>query len=300
VYALRCFFLIATTLAWSLAVTSKQLDVEDRIYDLEAQVKTLKSDLENVREVATQEQASAFNPSISVIGDFMGQYGFNLKHHHHHEAEGDHDAHEHGDHQHKDFANGVMVREVEFEFRGDIDPYADALVTFGIHPHGVEDVHLHLEEAYARLKTWPGLGYAPLGMIIKAGKFRTAFGRMNRLHLHNTPQITYPLATRTFLGEEGYAASGVSLNASFNPTTTSALSLFAEAVFLSRVPLQAKDGEKAPSGVFHAWWNQELTATHFLDIGLSGLVGRNGRPGKGLFWMAGADVHYSYIPTEAQ
>lgn len=307
-HALSCFFLVATSLWYSLGAWA-QLDVEDQIYDLEAQVKVLKSDLENVRALATQERGSAFNPSISVIGDLIGQYGFNLSHtprdhggdhghdHDHGNAHRDHGGH-HGNahHDHAAFENGVLLREVEFEFRGDIDPFADALVTFGIHPHAPSSA-VHLEEAYVRLKAWPGLGYAPLGMIIKAGKFRTAFGRMNRLHLHNTPQITYPLSTRIFLGDEGHAAGGVSVNVSFNPSVKSAISLFAEAIFLSHAPLQPKKGEKIPSGVFHAWWHQELAPAHFLDIGASGLLGRNGGEKSGLFFMAGSDVHYSYIPT---
>jgi hypothetical protein len=263
---------------------------DDRLYDLEAQVSTLKADLESTKALATQERANAFNPSISVVGDMLGQYGFNLKEHAHEEQKDGH-IHNH------EFKNGFMVREVEFEFRGAVDPFADALVVLALEPHGMADVSVHLEEAYARLKKWPGLGFAPLGMSIKAGKFRTALGRMNRIHLHNIPQINYPMALGAFLGQEGYAAPGVSLNVAFNPTTTSALNLFAESVFLSKLPIQDKGADKMASGIMHAWWHQELGSAHALDVGISSLLGRKGKKGSGALWLFGSDVHYSYMPA---
>lgn len=290
-----CFLVMVITAVLSFnAYAEEQLDLADHVADLDAQVQTIKNDLASVTSLATQERASAFNPSISAIGDVIGQVGFNLQEHHHEE----HHGHDHSDEKHKhDFKNGVMAREIEFQFTAEVDPYANGVVIVGIHPHNAHDAAIHLEEAFVNLKTWPGLGFAPLGMTVKAGKFRTAFGRINRVHLHNTPQITYPLATRMFLGEEGYGSSGVSANVAFNPTTTTSLNLFAESVFLNKTPMQKKGAEETATGVFHVWWNQELGPFHFLDIGASTLLGGKSKKESGLFWLAGADVHYSYIPT---
>ena len=270
-------------------------DLDSRILDLEAQVHALTKEVQATKSLAEQERPSAFNPSISVIGDIMGQFGHNLSDHDH----AHHDHHDHAGHTHAhDFKNGVLVREIEFEFRGAIDPWADALVALSIGQHSPgEEFHIHIEEAYARLKQWPGLNYAPLGIEIRAGMFKTALGRMNRIHLHNIPQITYPLAVRTMLGEEGYSATGLSLNATYALTQSSALTLYLEGVMGQKILLQEEGAEKVPNLVMHAWWHQDFGAGHYLDLGASAMLGRRGEKDSGLFSLLGGDVHYSYVPA---
>lgn len=273
----------------SWAEEAAALDADDRLYDMEAQISSLKAELEATKAIATQERANAFNPSISVVGDFIGQYGYGIPK----------KPHEHGSEEHShggEFENGLMAREIEFEFRGDVDPYADAMVALAVAPHGFDHVDVHLEEAYARIKRLPYFGTSPLGLITKVGRFRTAIGRMSRIHLHNIPQITYPLAMRRFLGDEGYASQGISFNFAFNPTASTALNFFAEGVFLNRTPLQEKGSEKMPSGIGHIWWHQELAPFHYLDVGVSSLLGQKGKKNSGVFWLLGNDIHYAYLP----
>lgn len=260
---------------------AEELSLDERLFDLEAQVESLKSELSATKNQAMQERANAFNPSISVVGDVLGQHSFGQSF----------PISDHGG-----FSSGLFIREVELELRAEVDPFADALVAIGIGSHG-DHVHLHVEEAYARFKALPGLGYAPLGMIIKAGRFKPAIGRLNRVHLHNAPQVYYPEALRTFLGDEGYSSQGLSLNLAFNPSSKSALNIFAEGLFSSRLPLQDADAEEMASGVLHLWWHQELASDHFLDLGLSGLLGRQGKAHSGLFSLFSADIHYSFLPT---
>lgn len=272
-------------LPWAMA---EDLSINDKIYDLEAQLEILKSEVATTKEQASQEKANAFNPSISVVGDILGQYSFNrakITHDH------DHHGHEHHDHDHDHGpSNGFGVREIELELRGEV-PLAEGLITVGISPD-----HVHVEEANIRFKGLPILGYSPFGMMIKVGRFKPAIGRLNRVHLHNAPQIYYPQSLRTFLGDEGYNSQGVSLNLSFNPSTKSALNVFAEGLFSSRLPVQGNDAQNMASGLLHLWWHQEFTISQFLDVGLSGLFGRKGKEGSGLFNLFGADVHYSYLP----
>ena len=45
------------------------------------------------------------------------------------------------------------------------------------------------------------------------GKFRQQVGELNRWHLHALPEDEYPLVLQRYLGEEGLAATGVSLYA---------------------------------------------------------------------------------------
>lgn len=292
----RVFLIIAL---FSLACLSLRgghapLDTEDRLFDVEAQLNTLKNDLEVTKKKAGQERANLFNPSISVIVDTIGQVGFGMKDHHDaHGHDHDHDHHhdhDHGHHHsHADFHDGVFLREVEFELAAEIDPIAKGLLALSVGQSSYKDYHFHVEEAYAKFIPW--------WVQIKAGRFKTAMGRMNRIHMHNIPQITYPLALRTFLGEEGFASQGLSFSRSFAFNQTSALSLVGEAVIGSRVPMQEEGAEKMPSAIAHAWLHQELAPSHFLDFGLSSLFGRQGEENSGLFWLSGLDLHYSYLPT---
>lgn len=279
-----CGLVLSSTL-WC-ALLSAEMAIEDRMLDLEAQLAILKGELEATNSVALQERPNAFNPVISAVADFVGQYGFGFKPSHHDDKKHDHGDHHHHDH---DFKNGVLVREIEFEFRGDIDPYADALIALAVEPHGFDHVDIHLEEAFARLKLF--------GTATKLGRFRTAIGRIGRVHLHNIPQITYPLAMRAFLGNEGYSSQGFSFNTMWNPAEKTALSFFVEGTILNRLPMQEKGAEKMPQAIGHLWWHQELNPFHYLDVGGSALLGRKGKEGSGAFWLFGGDVHYSYVPA---
>jgi hypothetical protein len=257
---------------------------DDRLLDLEARVEVLQSELNAVKNLAEQERPNAFNPRISVIGDILGQFVLNKNKNHSHADPSDHnhDAH-----------NGVIIRELEFELSGEIDPFAEALIAFSVGQHGPHDIHAHVEEAYLTLKPMP------FGIATKLGHFKTAFGRMNRIHLHNIPQISYPVALKAFLGNEGYAAPGFSLNRSY-AFDKSALSIFVEGVMGFKAEVQKKGAEKMPNLVAHAWWHQELSDEHFFDLGLSALVGRRGKAGSGALALFGTDIHYSFVPGSGQ
>lgn len=286
-----CLSLVGIAISLGLIAqesSDKKLDLEDRMLDLEAQISSLKSELSNTKELAQQERANAFNPSISIVGDILGQYGIGVK-------KGENHDHDHGSHAHS-FSNGLLLREAEFEFRAWVDPWADAVVVLGIEQHKIDHFELDLEEAYLRLVRWPGLGFAPLGIEIKAGKFKTAIGRINRIHLHNIPQITYPLAMRVFLGDEGFSSQGLSLNRSFATSNKSALSIYLEAVMGRKLPMQKKGSKEIPIGIAHAWWHIEPLLSHYIDFGFSAVLGRQGAQDSGLFTLLSADVHYGYIP----
>jgi hypothetical protein len=277
-----------------LSLTAES-DLQIQVDDLEAKVGILQKELNAVKTVATQKKANAFNPSISVVGDVLGAYRL---------AEEESEAHkgEHAGHGHEvghdhEWTNGVLVREVELEFRGAIDPWADAVFAIAIEQTKLRKFAIHLEEAYINLKRIPGLGFSPFGMNIKAGQFLASFGRMNRIHLHNIPQITYPLALQTFLGDEGLKGQGVSLNFSVPTGAKSALNFWFEGVTGGGLPIQTDGASEVPMAVGHAWWFFNPAPNHYLDIGLSGLIGRKGEAGSGALYLLGSDIHYSYKPS---
>jgi hypothetical protein len=129
---------------------------------------------------APTASSKIFNPDIALIGNFLG-------------AAGETPA---------DGAPSLEMEEAEASFQAVVDPYAraDFFLTFGPEEVGIEEAYL----------TFPAL---PGGFLMKAGKMRDAFGKVNALHPHNLPWADRPLVTQNLLGgEEGMADSGISLS----------------------------------------------------------------------------------------
>jgi len=120
-----------------------------------------------------------FNPDMAVIGDFLGAAGSNKV------APGP----------------ALEMHEAEASFQAIVDPYAraDFFVAFG--EEGVE-----LEEGFVTFPTLPG------GLLMKAGKMRAAFGKVNPLHNHRLSWTDRPLVTNNLVGgEEGMGDAGISI-----------------------------------------------------------------------------------------
>lgn len=105
------------------------------------------------------------------------------------------------------------LREVELDFRAAVDPYVDAVAIIALESEtpalGYEAA---VEEFYATVKSLPLPFWEepPLGTKLRLGRLRTEFGRFNRIHLHDLPQINRPLVIDEFMGEEGHVANGAS------------------------------------------------------------------------------------------
>jgi hypothetical protein len=124
--------------------------------------------------------SKVFNPHISVIGNFLGTIG---------SSDGSEPP-------------SLVMDEVEATFRAVVDPYARADFFFAFGPEGVE-----VEESYITFPTLPG------GLLMKAGKLRASFGKVNTLHTHAIPWADRPLLTQNLVGgDEGLADAGISLS----------------------------------------------------------------------------------------
>ena len=124
--------------------------------------------------------SSAFNPDISVIGNFIALAGKNEMN--------DEPA--------------LQLSEVEVSFQAVIDPYSRADFFVAVGPEGVE-----IEEGYITFTSLPG------NLLVKAGKLRAQFGKMNTLHTHRLPTADRPLVTENLVGgEEGISDAGVSVS----------------------------------------------------------------------------------------
>ena len=124
-----------------------------------------------------------FNPDIAVIGDFIGAAGKNAV----------------------DPPASLEMHESEASLQAIVDPYARADFFLAFGPDGVE-----VEEGFI---TFPTL---PAGLLMKVGKLRGSFGKVNAMHNHILPWVDRPLVTGNLIGgEEGISDAGISISRLF-------------------------------------------------------------------------------------
>jgi len=219
---LSCFIFLATGVSRAQAVDSTEerfKALEERIRALEAEVQSLKSPLAAAPVTPTpapseaqapsvaplpaptavavtptlpgesagqlpiyggaSAAAKALNPDISVIGDFLGSAGKNPVRP----------------------VPGLEMHESEVGLQAILDPYAraDFFLSFG-------EQGVNLEEGYITFTSLPA------GFVARAGKMRSAFGKVNTLHNHVLPWTDRPLATENLVGgEDGIDDAGISV-----------------------------------------------------------------------------------------
>ena len=125
--------------------------------------------------------SKVFNPDIAVIGDFLGAAGKNDS----------------------PFATpSLEMHETELSLQAIVDPYAraDFFLVFAPDEVGVEEGFL----------TFTSL---PANLLLKVGKMRASFGKVNQMHNHVMPWTDRPLVTQDLVGgEEGISDAGLSLS----------------------------------------------------------------------------------------
>jgi hypothetical protein len=124
--------------------------------------------------------AKLLNPDISLIGDFIGTAG----------------------HNNVSPSPSLQMHETEVGMQAIIDPYAraDAFISFG-------ETGVNVEEAYVTFTSLPA------GLLLKVGKMRADFGKVNTIHNHALPFIDRPLVTNNLVGaEDGIDDAGFSLS----------------------------------------------------------------------------------------
>jgi len=124
--------------------------------------------------------AKLLNPDISLIGDFIGNAGHNAV----------------------NPSPSLQLHETELGLQAIIDPYsrADAFISFG-------ETGVNVEEGYITFTSLPA------GLLLKVGKMRAEFGKVNTTHNHALPWIDRPLVTNNLVGgEDGINDAGMSLS----------------------------------------------------------------------------------------
>lgn len=137
-----------------------------------------------------QTAGRLLNPDVGMIGNFISATG---------ESRGGSEA--------VAPTPFLTLQESEASFQAIVDPYARADFFLAIGEEGIE-----VEEGFVTFPTIPG------GLLIKAGKFRANFGRLNAFHNHTLPWIDRPLVMYNLLGgatedpDTGIKDAGVSVS----------------------------------------------------------------------------------------
>lgn len=220
-------------------------------------------------DAPVQRSFPSTNPNMSVIGDFRASY--------------ESPAHRHFD---------AEFHEAEIAIQSVVDPYARADFFLSVaRDANTAKFGLDLEEGYLTSLD------LPVGLQLKAGKFRSTFGKINNLHPHLLPFISTPNVLVRYLGEDGLNDEGFSLSGLIpNPFD-----------FYQELTIEATRGpDDNPSfmrsdvdrylytGHLKNFW--DLTDNATLEFGLSGAAGQNDSAFATV--LGGIDLTYKWKPLQ--
>jgi hypothetical protein len=132
-----------------------------------------------VTAAGTSANPTYFNPAMAVIGNFLATAGRNPV----------------------EERSSLEMHESEISFQAIVDPYARADFFVAVSNEEVE-----LEEGFITFTQLPA------DFLVKVGKFKAQFGKVNTLHAHVLPWADVPLPIVNLLGgEEGWNDAGVSV-----------------------------------------------------------------------------------------
>jgi hypothetical protein len=216
--------------------------------------------------------SKVFNPDIAVIGDFLGA----------------------GGHNRVNPSPALEMHESEASFQAVVDPYArgDFFISFG--EEGVD-----LEEGYVTFPAVPG------GLLVRAGKMRAAFGKVNTLHNHVLPWADRPLVTTNLVnGEEGIGDAGVSV-ARLIPNPWFFLEATGQVFRGDAGELFASSQRRDLSYVGHLRGYHDITENTNIDLGASYARGHNASGvvdgsdlGRFITQLAGIDATLRWRPLQ--
>jgi hypothetical protein len=206
--------------------------------------------------------SKVFNPDMAVIGDFLGSAGSNSV----------------------VPAKALELHEGEVAFQAIVDPYAraDFFISFG--EEGVS-----FEEGFITFPTLPG------GLLLKVGKMRGAFGKVNTLHNHVLPWTDRPLVTDNLVGgEDGIDDSGISV-ARLVPNPWIFLEVTGQ-VFRGDSGVFQSHQRSDLTYLGHVRAYQDITESSNLDVGVSYSRGHNDAGPSFVTDLYGVDATFRWRP----
>jgi hypothetical protein len=230
---------------------------------------------------AVANRLNAFNPRITVFGDALARI-----------SAGSGELTEEEDGETIRIDDRMSLREVELDLRADIDPYAKGVLIIAAEDEGGE-YEFTIEEGYMTLET------LPFGFRVQAGRMRVPFGRINRLHTHDLPKSTRPLALEDQFGHEGYVDNGAIATwlAPF-----AAIELYAGVLQGDNEVLfgEGQSDLDSPTYLGRAEYFLQATDTVYGSIGASYLYGHNDTPNPAdqESHLFGADLLLKWQPSQ--
>ena len=289
--ALAAAQLVAVARAQAQEAPAKEKTLEERVAELEAEIERLELQMPEEEDSApapaapppAQTSPNALNPTVTVVGNAVGR--------------GDDQAVRLEDGEAVD--NRFNLREVELDFRAAVDPFADGVFILSAESEVPGEYEVGVEEGYAVIKRLPVpvLDEPPLGLQLKVGRFRPAIGRINLLHLHDLPQMTRPLTTEEWFGEEGYIGDGASARV-FLPTPfdeDSALELTGQVLTGGGIAVADGAGD-SPAEVANLRWFRTFGGAHNIDLSFIFHHGRTDPAATRDAFTYSADVLYKWKP----
>ncbi len=203
-----------------------------------------------------------FNPDMSVIANFLGTAGKNP-----HNPD-----------------PAFSLNEVEVSLQAIVDPYARADFFLSATPEG-----LSVEEGFITFTSLPG------NFLMKVGKMRAQFGKVNAQHTHALPYADRPLVNVNLVGgEDGIDDSGVSVSR-LMPIGN----LFVEAtgeVFAGTSDVFQSDDRSKLNYVGHLRAYRDITEGSNIDLGASAAFGPTDIGPDANKTLFGIDATFRYRP----
>ena len=231
---------------------------------------------------ATRSAANLYNPSITVFGDFAGNLSTNSD---------------------DKTLNRFAMREIELDMRAAVAPWVDGVLAIAIAEEVEEEggeveaeTHFEFEEGYLNFHT------LPWDLSLKAGRFRSAIGRQNQLHLHDIPQVTRPLATVAFLGHHGLVTNGVSVSRLVPNPWDDYMEFTAEVVNADggeEAPILGGPNSGNPAALARLKWFTDVGETSTTELAGTYLYTRTGSERDSEGHVVGLDWSYQWLDPEA-
>ncbi|MCM2315617.1 MAG: hypothetical protein NDJ92_10775 [Thermoanaerobaculia bacterium] len=217
---------------------------------------------------------TSFNPDIGFIGNLIGAAG--------EAAESPAIA----------ALPSWTLQESEASFQAVIDPYARADFFLAFGEEGVE-----VEEGYASFTALPA------GMLLRAGKMRANFGRLNAFHNHTLPWADRPIVMFNLLGgatddpDTGIKDTGVSVSRLFQ-AGPAVIEATAEVFRGDSGTLFQASKRSDVSAIGHLKGYFDISEASNVELGLSGARGHNDGGSDFLTSLYGADLTFRWRPLQ--
>ncbi|MHB8481352.1 MAG: hypothetical protein ACYDBV_01240 [Nitrospiria bacterium] len=204
------------------------------------------------------------NLKIGMVGNFIGHAGTNLP----------------------DPGNKFDFSEGELNLLTSIDPYANGTFVLTFPSQGGAEV----EEAYVTTTSLPWT------LQVKAGKFHTHFGKLNKLHPDGFPFVDLPLMLSHLFNKDQWIDSGVSLSGLIPNRWSQFLELDFQ-VLNGNVGGSFNNGQTRDLAyLVHLDSFQDLSESTSLDWGISGATGVNDPAGQYRTALEGLDFSLKWKP----